>query len=648
MFGGAQSASEYRLEKSFRLRLYIFSGLVVFTLAAFIFQLFNLQILNGTSNALKAEKFVRKSETMPAARGQMFDRNFLTPETSMALVSNYSSLDAILNTSLFKYDPASVKAFIQEFARTLSIPISYYENELIEPRFSRNLKAKKPIVLLEGITHAQQERISAFDNISKYIILLPSPRRIYKMGPALAHVTGYIGKPTREDLLSGEIKSYQYLGKSGLELEYDSELRGVDGFRIQKRSSEGNIEEERVVEHSSPGNNLILTIDKDIQIAAHKALKGSRGTAIAIKVSTGEILAMASNPSYDPNILSGKNKADRTLHFKRVKDNGGFLNLAIQSKFPPASTYKTLVALAALESQHKIGYTPETTFSCNGSFVLKSTFAGVPDQVFNCWEKGGHGINDLAHALQKSCSVYFYNLGYKLGSDAILNYSRLFGLEDKSKVDLPGEITGFVPSSAWKKRTYGTKWFDGDTINLSIGQGFISTTPMGMALFYMGLLNRGQIYQPYVVSEIRDPVDNSIINRTTPQILRDIPINQSSAEAIKEGLKLVIKSGTAAYVLNKPFLPDIAGKTGTAQTRRRGSSGSNHAWFVGYAPANAPVSEQVLVVVFVEYGVGGAAGAAPVAREMFHAAFPPGTFKKSQDITPSSPSTGQEGTFEAR
>lgn len=234
MLGGAQSASEYRLEKSFRLRLYTFSGLVVFALAAFIFQLFNLQILNGTDNALKAEKFVRKSEIMPAARGQMFDRNFLTPETSMALVSNYSSLDVVLNTSLFKYDPTSVKAFIQEFARTLSIPISYYQDELIEPRFSRNLKAKKPIVLLEGISTAQQERISVFDNISKYIVLLPSPRRVYKMGPALAHVTGYIGKPTRDDLVSGKIKSYQYLGKDGLELEYDSELRGVDGFRIQK------------------------------------------------------------------------------------------------------------------------------------------------------------------------------------------------------------------------------------------------------------------------------------------------------------------------------------------------------------------------------------------------------------------------------
>ncbi|TGK42707.1 penicillin-binding protein 2 [Leptospira andrefontaineae] len=635
--GGSSSATEFRLERSFRLRLYMFSGLVAFALIAFVIQLFNLQIVQGTDNSLKAEKFVRKSETIPAARGEMFDRNFLTPETSMALVSNYSSLDAVLNTSLLKYDPTKVKNFLQEFARTLSIPMSYYEEDLLEPKFSKKIKTKKPFVLLEAISKAQQERISVFDNISKYVILVPSPRRIYKMGPALAHVTGYIGKPSKTDLLTREIKSYQWLGKDGLELQYDSRLRGTDGFRIQKRSSEGNIEEERVVEHSTPGNNLVLTIDKDIQLAAYKALKGARGTAIAMRPSTGEVLAMASNPSYDPNVLSGKSRSERTAHYKRVDANGGFLNLAIQSKFPPASTYKTLVALAALESGHKVDYTPETSYQCNGSYTLKSTFAGVPDQVFYCWEKGGHGTNDLAHALQKSCSVYFYNLGYKLGSDPILTYSRLFLLDQKSKVDLPGEIAGQVPSPAWKKRIYGTRWFDGDTINLSIGQGFMSVTPLSMTLFYAGLLNRGQIYQPYIVNEIRDPLDNSIINRTDPQRLSDIPIQSSTVEAIKTGLRLVVKNGTAAFVLNKPGLPDIAGKTGTAQTRRRGSSGSNHAWFIGYAPANAPVSEQVLVAVFVEYGVGGAAGAAPVAREMFRAAFPPGSFKRTAEIPETAP-----------
>lgn len=324
MLGGSPTSTEFKLERSFRVRLYVFSGFVVFTLASFVIQLFNLQIVQGTNNSLKAEKFVRKSETIPAARGEMFDRNFLTPETSMALVSNYSSLDAVLNTSLLKYDPSKVRNFLHEFARTLSIPMSYYEEDLIEPRFSKNIKSKKPFVLLEAISKAQQERISVFDTISKYVILVPSPRRIYKMGPALAHVTGYIGKPSKTDLLTREIKSYQWLGKSGLELEYDDRLRGTDGFRIQKRSSEGNIEEERVVEHSTPGNNLILTIDKDIQIAAYKALKGARGTAIAMRPATGEVLAMASNPSFDPNVLSGKNRSERTAHYKRVDSNGGF------------------------------------------------------------------------------------------------------------------------------------------------------------------------------------------------------------------------------------------------------------------------------------------------------------------------------------
>ncbi|WCL50162.1 penicillin-binding protein 2 [Leptospira sp. GIMC2001] len=625
----SRSSSEHKLEASFRNRLYFFSGLVVITLFIFILQLVNLQLIQGSENAIKAERFVRKSESILAARGQIYDRNFLTPETSNPLVSNSAALDLILNTNLLKNDPKRVRAFIEEFCKYLSIPKSYYEKELQQDRLVRKIRSREPFILLEGISKAQQERISVFDNINKYVQMVPSPTRIYNMGPALAHVTGYLGKPNREDILDKDIKSYQYVGKGGLESVYDTILRGTDGYRIQKRSTEGNIEEERIIEHAQSGNNLILTIDQEMQIAAYRALKGTRGTVIAIKPTTGEVLALASNPSFDPNILSGKNRQERINHYKQVIDNKGLLNLAIQSKFPPASTYKTLVALAALESEHKIQYDPSTEFHCDGKFTLKSTFAGVPDQVFRCWENRGHGTNDLAHAIEKSCSVYFYNLGYKLGSESILSYSRLFGLDKKSEIDLPGETVGFIPSSEWKKRTYGTKWFDGDTINLSIGQGFISTTPISITLFYSAIVNGGKVYQPFIVSEVRNPIDNSIIQRTEPKVIRDIPLKKSTVEAIKYGLELVGISGTASYVMNQPNMPEVAGKTGTAQTRRRGASRTNHAWFMGYAPANAPPDKQVLVGVFVEFGVGGSAGAAPVAREVFKAAFPPGSFPKS-------------------
>jgi penicillin-binding protein 2 len=623
------SSIEYKLESSFKARLYFFSGIIVSAFCLFVFQLFNLQIINGHENTLKAERFVRRSESLPAARGQIYDRNFKAPESSLPLVSNSSSLDVIVNTAVFKNDVNKIREFAFEFYRTLSIPRAYYESEMKEEKIKRKVRSKSAVVLLQGVSTKQHERIISFDNIGKYVLFIPAPKRIYHMGPALAHVTGYVGLPNTNDLKTGEIKSYQLVGKGGLEIQYDQALRGIDGFRYRKPNAEGGIDEERIVEHAVMGNNLVLTIDKKVQFAAYTALKNYRGTVIALKPATGEIIAMASNPSFDPNILSGKNRQLRRSHYARILKNRGFLNLAIQSKFPPASTYKTLVGLAAMESEHKINYSPTQTFHCNGKFILPSSLAGVPNQEFLCWDKRGHGTNDLMHALEKSCSVYFYNLGQRLGSEAIIYYSRLFGLDKKSNIDLPAEIEGFVPSNEWKKRSYGTKWFDGDTINLSIGQGFISVTPIGMALFYSAIANNGKVYQPYIVSELRNPLDNTIIYKTMPRVIRDIPIKASTLDALKLGLRMVGKTGTASRVLNQPDVPEVAGKTGTAQTKRKGHSSSNHAWFIGYAPFNAPVEEQILVAVFVEHGVGGAVGAGPIARDVFKAAFPVGTFVRS-------------------
>ena len=606
-------------------------ALVIAVFIVFVSQLFNLQVLHGTEYSMKAERFVRKSESLPAARGLIFDRNFHSKEVSIPLVSNSISFDVIVNSSTFKHNRNNIKSFVEYFYSVLGIPRDYYKGILAEPKFSRRIRSRKPIILLRDITREQHERISVFDNLTKKILLVSSPRRIYHLGPALAHVTGYVGKPTKKELNNPEIKPYQLIGKAGLEKQYDNFLRGSDGFRIQKKNSIGLVEDEKIIEDAKMGNNLVLTIDKKMQLSAYKALRRYRGTVIAIKPATGEVLAMVSNPGYDPNVLSGKNRKRRSRHYKDIIKYGGFLNIALQSKFPPASTFKTLVALAALESDHKIDFNAGSRFYCGKSFTLKSTYGSVPDQIFYNWDKKNYGEINLIQAIQHSNSVYFYQLGYKLGSEPILTYSRLFGLDKKTYIDLPGEIEGFVPSSDWKKRVYGNKWFDGDTINLSIGQGFISVTPIGMAMFYMAILNNGKIYQPFVLSEVRDPENDTIIHRTNPRIIRDIPLKASTIASVKKGLRMVVKMGTASSILNKPGLPEISGKTGTAQTRRRGSSSSNHAWFIGYAPSNAPVEEQVLVAVFVEFGVGGAVGAAPIAREIFRVAFPPGSFHNKED-----------------
>lgn len=199
--------------------------------------MFNLQIVQGSENSLKAERFVRRSESIPADRGNIFDRNFLTPETSQPLVSNSASLDVILNTSLLKNDPRKVKDFIYKFCEALSIPIVYYEKELQDSRMIKKIRSREPFVLLEGISREQQERILVLDNINKYVYLVSSPARVYHMGPALSHVTGYVGKPTTSDLQEKEIKTYQLIGKGGIESLYDTTLRGQDGFRIQKRNN---------------------------------------------------------------------------------------------------------------------------------------------------------------------------------------------------------------------------------------------------------------------------------------------------------------------------------------------------------------------------------------------------------------------------
>lgn len=636
------SVSEYKLERSFRTRLYVFAGIIILFLLVFISQLFNLQLIHGSEYSLKAERFVRRSESLPASRGIIYDRNFISPEVSRPLISNSDTFNVYLVTAAFKFNKKKIVHFIKHFYSVLAIPEAYYKRVFAEPRFTRKIKARRQILLLRDISRKQHERIvSFFYNHNKKIELVPSPKRIYHLGGAFAHISGFVGKPDAKDLRSNRgIKPYHLIGKDGIEKQYDEFLRGSDGFRIQKKNSIGVIEEEKVIEEARVGSNLVLTIDRNMQMAAYNALHKYRGTVIALRPATGEVLAMVSSPSFDPNILSGHNRQKRFRHYRKIKKYKAFLNLAIQSKFPPASTFKSLVALAALESEHRISYEAEQTFTCNGRFILKSTRIGIKDQVFKCWEKHGHGRLNLARAIEKSCSVYFYNLGYKLGAEPILTYARLFRLNQKSFIDLPGEIEGFVPNENWKRRVYRQKWYDGDTINLSIGQGFIAVTPMGISLFYMALLNRGKIYQPYLLAEIRDPSTNTVTHKTRPKIIGDIPLQSSSITAIMKGLRAVGKTGTAASVFNRPGLPEVAGKTGTAQTRRRGSASSNHAWFIGFAPYNAPPESQVLVTVFVEYGVGGAVGAAPIAREVFKAAFPPGSFippaKKQENniITP--------------
>ncbi|MDH5655576.1 MAG: penicillin-binding transpeptidase domain-containing protein, partial [Spirochaetia bacterium] len=320
-----------------------------------------------------------------------------------------------------------------------------------------------------------------------------------------------------------------------------------------------------------------------------------------------------------------------------------FLNLALQAKFPPASTFKPMVAIAALESPQRGDLNENTEFFCPGHWKLKSTQPGVPPTVYGCWERRGHGRQPMLGGITHSCNVYFYQLGYRLGPTPIIHMAQEMGLGRPTGIDLPGEISGFVPDQRWKQLAWSSRWYDGDTVNLAIGQGFLEVTPMELAVLYAAIVNRGKVLKPYLMKEIRDPATNRLIRKAKPELIKEIPISEGSRKIVTDAMRNVVESGTGRYLLN-PRFPPVAGKTGTAQTRS-GQKGVNHAWFAGFAPYGAPLEEQIVVVVFLEYGMGGAATAIPVAGEVFRAALPDWTgvnlrkIKRSNQTAP--PGTGE-------
>ncbi|HRP69920.1 MAG TPA: penicillin-binding transpeptidase domain-containing protein, partial [Turneriella sp.] len=358
-------------------------------------------------------------------------------------------------------------------------------------------KAHEEIILIENLKPEQITVIADYYiTFSKFIIRSTS-RRFYNLGSAASHLTGYVGLPNQREIAAG-IRSYQYTGKNGLEAQYDTILRGDDGEIVQIKSATGDVEEQKVFRDFVPGNNLILTIDTDLQTAASKALGDKTGALIAIRPFTGEVLALASKPDFDPNILIALDNPNRTTHIQQIRENRAELNRAISTKYPPASTYKSLVALAGLEEKR---LNASDHYYCNKTFTLKSSYKGAADATWGDWAK--HGDNDLIGALAQSCSVYFYEAGYRMGAEPIIKYSRYFHLGEKSQIDLPNEIPGFIPDSKWKEKTFNTRWFDGDTVNLSIGQGFIETTLIGMVGFYSGIATGGSIYKPHLLRQVR-------------------------------------------------------------------------------------------------------------------------------------------------
>ncbi|MFP4382573.1 MAG: penicillin-binding protein 2 [Spirochaetia bacterium] len=568
-------------DRTIKLRIILFGGIVFVVMFIYLAYLFSIQIVDGYIYTLRADEVRKRTVPISAQRGQIYDRNYDTP-----LATNIDSFAVVIN-------PADIpkgrhEEIFTEVSELLEIPL-----EEIKEKVPKSEYGKYQMIQIQGgvrldTINTLAERINKFPGVD----FIPKPTRYYVESENLSHVLGFVGDIAPEEVQILFNKGYtinSVLGKNGIEKQYDMILRGKDGKRIRLVDAQGRkvSDQDQVIIPPVPGNNIVLTINRDIQKLCADALGHYTGSVVVLKPSTGEILAMVSYPNYDPNIFyskGGKDKIQEIL-FNTASPQ---INRSIQSGYVPASTFKIVMSTAVLEEN----VFPETkTVTCNGKIRLGN-------REFKCHKEFGHGPLNLAEALAESCNVFFWTMGYEyLKEDLIADYCREFGFGFPTGIDLPDEKSWPIPTPEWKEETYNSVWVGGDTMNMSIGQGFYRVTPLQMADVVAMVVNEGIIYKPYILKEVRDPVTGKVIQETQPEILQTSSISKETFRKVKENMRGVITEGTAEYVIYTKAV-SVAGKTGTGET---GIEENQHSLFVAYAPYDAAdPDEQVVVAVMIE------------------------------------------------
>jgi penicillin-binding protein 2 len=475
----------------------------------------------------------------------------------------------------------------------------------------------RPIVIIEDASLAQVAAVTArrLDFELPDVVVEQVPTRRYPTDALAAHLFGYVGEVNDQQVEAEGMHVGAIVGQSGIEKVYNKVLMGEDGARRVVVNSVGR--EIRTLEEIQPseGHRVELTIDYDLQKAAEDGFKnlGYAGAAVILDPRSGEVLAFTSLPAYDPNAFaSGIDRvtwaALNTDELKPLQDR------AIQGRYSPGSTFKITVATAALEEGI---IKPDFQVHCTGGAIFYGRY-------FKCWKKGGHGTVDLRHAIEQSCNVYFYTVGNLVGIDRIHKWATALGLGVKSGVDLPNEIEGIVPSTAWKRARTGEKWYSGETISVAIGQGQLSVTPISMANMISTVANGGTRYVPHFVRAVDDGAGWKPAPAPPPaEVLK---FKRETIEAVHQGLWLVVNgagTGARARIAGR----DVSGKTGTAQVisiqgglSAKGKTHKDlrdHGWFVFFAPRDNP---QIAGVIFAEHAEHGANGA-PIARHIMETFF---------------------------
>lgn len=571
-----------------RLNLFRFPVLLIFFILAA--RLWQLQIINGAEYERRAEENRIRTMQLVAPRGTISDRN------RIPLVENRPSFNMLLYREAMKDQDATV-----EFLTTrLGIDAETIEAQL---RRSKSAGLYRPILIKEDADMEAIAIVEAHRRDHPEIQIGPEPRRLYHYGRLAAHLLGYVGEVSEQDLAANNFPGATpgtLVGRTGVERIYNQVLVGTDGERqvlVDSRGREVGIVEEI---DSIIGGEVSLTIDLDLQSVAEAALQDRVGAIVAMDPRNGEILVMASSPSFDPNAFSARISSD-TWNALISDPDHPMQNRTIQNSYPPGSIFKLIMAEAGLGEGLLDG---DPQVYCSGASVYYG-------RTFHCHDKKGHGSLRLEQAIAKSCNIFFYELGKKLGISAIAEHAQALGLGTRTGIDLPGERSGIMPSPEWKMQTRRGKWYAGETISVSIGQGAVSTTPLQLLRAISAIVTGGRLVTPHVLlwAEKKTELEWPVVT---------VPVSEDSARRIREGMRLSTVSGTSRNAAVPGV--EICGKTGTVQVignekkaMARGKTG-DHSWFVGFAQKDNP---EIAVAVFVEHGGTGGVAAAPLAREIF-------------------------------
>ncbi len=574
--------------------LQILVGLLFFVL---VVRFWYLQMHRGAEFAQQAQNNRLRIERIFAPRGRIMD------DKGKVLADNRTAY----GLSLVREDCPDIPATLAQISAWSGIPLPQIWEKFRQDRFK--VKSFEPLLMITDIDFDLVARIESEIHAWPGLEIVVRTKRSYPEKDLFAHVLGYVAEANEQEMAADSALAMgDLVGKQGLELELEKQLRGRKGLYDVEVDAHSRVLGKFLREEPRGGTEIRLSLDRDLQEAAWNALGGEAGCVVVMEPDTGKLRALVTSPAYDNNLFAA-GISQRDWDALRTNSRFPLQNRVIQSVYPPGSVWKLVIAAMLLER----GVSPRESVVCSGQVKLGN-------QIFRCWKRGGHGSQDMQSALVNSCDVYFYQMGERMGIDKIEEFAKASGFGRPTGIDLPHEKSGLVPSKEWKKRRFGRPWVRGETYNVSIGQGYTLVTPVQMAVFVSALLNGGNLLKPQLLDDAQR------------EIKGNIPARAATLNFVVEAMRKTASGGTARVVGRKDA--DMGGKTGTAQvvklkmaagdrrlrTHEMEYAQRDHAWITTWGVKDG---KAYVVVVMVEHGGGGSSVAGPVARKVYEHLFGP-------------------------